>query len=315
MTLRTFALVVALWTGSANAEDPAIATLQEWLSQPEGNIDLAHAKVALDHAIDPSIDIDATLREVGEWVARVRARFPPDANNGTRLELLLSTLYEPGPWNNHRPFTYDYTDPRDSDVRNTFLSTYLERRTGQCVVMPIALVVIGQKLGLPVTLTTAPYHVLVKYGDDVTSQWRNIEATSGRLYFDSQYEQSLRIPPEAIEQGTFLRPYTQRESVALFATTALLPFFQQQRKPERTLHAANLILGANPDDVVAMTYQGDAWYAKARASGWRAWTSADWTRYGKLFNQRKAESTATDEFQSSEWPADTPNPHMNRAVP
>ena len=61
MTLRTFALVVALWTGSANAEDPAIATLQEWLSQPEGNIDLAHAKVALDHAIDPSIDIDATL--------------------------------------------------------------------------------------------------------------------------------------------------------------------------------------------------------------------------------------------------------------
>ena len=43
MTLRAFALVVGLWAGTAQAEDPTIATLQAWLSKPEGTIDLAHA--------------------------------------------------------------------------------------------------------------------------------------------------------------------------------------------------------------------------------------------------------------------------------
>lgn len=290
MTLRASAFALLFWVGSANAEETAIATLQTLLSGTEGTIDLAHAKVTLDHAIDPSINIDATLRDVDEWVAKVRDRFPPSASSKTKLETLISTLYESGAWNEHRPFTYDYTDPRGGDLRNTFLSTYFQRRQGQCVVMPIALVVIGQKLGLPVTLTTAPYHVLVKYGDDATGEWTNIEATSGRVHFDSQYEESLRIPPDAIGQGTFLRPYSQRESVALFATTTLLPFLQQQRQPERTLHATKLILAANPNDVVAMTYQGDAWYAKAQSLGWRAWTDADWTRYMELFNQRKSGS-------------------------
>lgn len=272
-----------------------MATLQEWLSKPEGTIDLAQAKVALDHAIDPSIDVEAALREVDAWSAKARARFPPNASNQAKLELLVSTLLDPGPWNDHRPFTYDYDDPRGGDLRNTFLSTYFERRKGQCVAMPIAIVVIGQKLGLPVTMTTAPYHVLVKFGDDATGQWTNLEATSGKFHFDSQYEESLRIPKEAKDQGTFLRPYSQRESVALFATTTLLPHLKAQRQPEQLLQATNLILAINPLDVVAMTYQADFWYAKAESLGWRAWTEADWSRYLDHFATRKNENEATAE--------------------
>lgn len=274
----------------AAADSHAIATLRRWLAEPEGRIDLARAKVELDHAMDPSVDVDATLRRVDEWVSTIAARVPANASGKQTLDVVLSTIHVAGPWNDHRPFGFDFTDPRGGDLRNTFLSTYLDKRRGQCVVMPVALVVIGQKLGLPVTLATAPYHILVKFGDDEIGQWRNVEATSGRIYFDSQYEDSLRIPPEAIEQGTFLRPLTQRESVALFATATVLPFLQKAGRHDELLQATDLVLAASPGDVIAMTFRAEAWYAKAEARGWRAWSKSDWERYFEHFANRKQEA-------------------------
>lgn len=294
------------------------------LLTPESQIDLAKAKIAIDRMIDPKVDAESTLRLLDQWVAKVRARFPPGASNKTKINLLISTLYESGAWNDYRPFRYDFEDPFGKDLDNTLLSTYLRKRKGQCVIMPITFVLLGQKLGLPVTMTTAPYHVMVKYGDEEIGQWTNLEATSGRFYPDSGYEHALRIPPEAIKNETFMRPYSQKESVALFATATLVPFYKRQRQPEQILQATDLILQANPKDVVAMTHRGDAyyllieqrfkskypvasqipapeqdefkaysrqnleWYAKAEALGWKEWTPADWDKYLNHFAGQKS---------------------------
>lgn len=243
-------------------EDANIAELRRLLQQPEGAIDLAQAKVAIDRMVDPTVDTGKTLGQLDQWADKVHARFPPEASNRVKLDLLISTLYQPGPWNDYRPFGYDFRDPRGEDIAGVFLSNYLAKRKGQCAIMPIAFVLLGQKLGLPVTMSTAPYHLLVKYGDEDIGQWTNVEATSGRIYPDSGYERSpvLNIPPEGIAQGTFLRPYTQRESVALFATTTLAPYYREKHQPERLLQVANLILEANSKDAVAMTLKGDAYY-------------------------------------------------------
>lgn len=255
---------------------------------------------------------------------KVRARFPPGASNKVKVDLLVSTLYEPGLWNDYQPFTYDFTDPYGGDIRNTLLSTFLAKRQGQCVSMPITFVLLGQKLGLPVTMTTAPYHLIAKYGDEEIGQCMNLEATSGRFHYDSGYEQSLRISPEAIRQSTFLRPYTQRESVALFATATLAPFYKQRRQPEQMLKVTELILEASPRDAVAMTLRGDAyyllieqrfknkyplaeqiplveqeefksysrqnleWYSKAEKLGWREWSDAQWADYLDHFAKQKS---------------------------
>ena len=308
-------------TSSSNA-----AVLRQLLAQPEGAIDLARAKIAIDQIVDPSIDADATLRLVDEWAAKARARFPAGASNKVKMDLLISTLYKPGPWNDNRPFGYDYSDPFGTIVKNTLLSTYLRTRKGQCVIMPIAFLVIGQRLGLPLTMTTAPYHLIVKYGDEEQGQWTNFEATSGLFHADSGYEQSLRIPPEATRQDTFLRPYTQQETVALFATASLLPYYRERKQAERMLAATDLVLKTNPKDVIAMTIRGDAyyllieqqfkskypqaeqipqdlratyldyskqnhaWYSKAEALGWRQWGPEDRQRYLQHFNNMKTKS-------------------------
>jgi hypothetical protein len=123
-----------------------------------------------------------------------------------------------------------------------------------------------------------------------------------------------------------ISPYTQRESVALFATATLAPTLKTKRQPELLLQVTELILAANPKDVIAMTLRGDAyyalieqrfmskypkaeqipaakreeylsyirqngeWYAKATALGWREWTQAQWDDYVKHFINMKSKS-------------------------
>lgn len=45
-------------------EDTNIAELRRLLQQPEGSIDLAEAKVAVDRMVDPAVDIRKTLDQL-----------------------------------------------------------------------------------------------------------------------------------------------------------------------------------------------------------------------------------------------------------
>ncbi|MDM7574075.1 hypothetical protein QT894_18600, partial [Xanthomonas fragariae] len=207
-----------------------------------------------------------------------------------------------------------------------FRCDYFVTRKGQCVIMPIAFLIIGQRLGLPLTITTAPYHLIVKHGDEEQGQWTNFEATSGLFHPDGGYEQAMNIPSEATRNDTFLRPFTQRETVSLFASASLLPYYREQKQAERILAATDLILKANPKDVNAMTARGDAyyllieerfkakypqaeqipmelraeyldysrqnhaWYERAEALGWRQWGPAEKQRYLQHFNNMKVQS-------------------------
>lgn len=313
-------------TPSASPDAANISTLRQLLKQPEGSLDLALAKATIDRMVDSKVDIQGTLLQLDQWAAKVRGRFPPNATNKVKVDILISTLYKPGPWNDYRPFAYDFTDPFGKNLHNSLLSTYLERRKGQCVVMPIAIVLMGQKLGLPMTLTTAPYHLIAKYGDQEQGAWINLDATSGLFHPDSGYEQALKISQEAIKNETFLRPYSQRESVAVFATAVLAPYYLQNKKPNRAIQVIDLVLEANHKDVFAMTLKANAyimlvdqrfrskyplaeqippaeqeeflaynrsiteWRSKAEALGWREWTKADWNDYLKRFEQQKSVS-------------------------
>lgn len=143
---------------------------------------------------------------------------------------------------------------------------------------------------------------------------------------DSGYEQAMSIPSEATRNDTFLLPFSQRETVALFATASLLPHYRERKQAERMLAASDLILAANPKDVNAMTFRGDAyymlieqrfrakypkaeqiplelraeyldygkqnlaWYEKAEALRWRQWGLAERQRYLQHFNNMKTQS-------------------------
>jgi len=307
----------------AQKQDATLEPLRALLSTPEPQLDLAKAKLTIDHMIDPTIDVPGTLKQLDILAAKIKARFPAGATKRAKVDILLSSLYEPGPWNDYRSFSYDLNDPFGKAIRNKLISTYLISRKGNCVSMPILFVILGQKLDLNVTLATAPEHLLVKFGDDEKQQWLNIEATAGGFKFDSSYERETGISPTAIENAIYLRPLSQRESVAIMMST-LMQFYGDQNQQIRRIAVADLALTVDPKDVAAMQAKGAAyylliqqryrskyskaeqippdkrqdylnlsrenllWYAKAEALGWTEPTRTQDANYLKSIQREKA---------------------------
>lgn len=241
---------------AAHAEKaPAhLQPLRSFLATSGEHPDLLQAKLLIDAIIDPGTDPKAVITQVETLAAQVHGRFPANAPSRVRLDLLLSSLYEPGPWNGQRPFAYELDDPLGKNPRTRLLAHYLETRRGNCVSMPILFAILGQKLGLPVTLAAAPQHILVKYlADD--GQWLNVEATSGGFKYDSTYERDLGISPRAVESGIYLRPLTQREAVSRMLGT-LMEHYRRTARGTDLIATADLALSLDARHVEATLHAG-----------------------------------------------------------
>lgn len=215
------------------------------------------AKLALDRIIDPASDEGTVHKYIQKLVAATRAFAGPRASEGAKLDAVRKALYEAGPWNDHRPFTYDQDDPLGQNIQNKLLSVYLKTRRGNCVTMPTLFIIVGRGIGLNLTLTTAPLHVLVRYTGPGRRPF-NIEATSGGKFArDEWYRQNWPMSNRAIERGLYLRTHTDRETVALMANTVLEYLIQAGRNQE-AVAVADAILAANPKDGYTMVKKGSA---------------------------------------------------------
>jgi regulator of sirC expression with transglutaminase-like and TPR domain len=264
LPLILFAICAMSVGSTARAGSPGneleleLKSIDALLATPEQDVDLARAKLTIDRLIDPSIDVETTVAQLHALAQAVVARLPAGASRSDQHALLLSTLYEPGPWNDHRPFSYDLENPLGTDIQAKLLSTYLRTRKGNCVSMPILVTLLADRLGLPATLATAPEHVLTKVVDD-RGQWLNIEATDGGFKYDSSYERELGISAKAIENGIYLRPLSRREAIGVMLAT-LMEFYNATGQHERQITVAERALSLNANDVVAMQHLGGANY-------------------------------------------------------
>lgn len=235
------------------------ASLRAQFQLPDDRVDYAAAKLVVDRLIDPSTDTVAVRRQLDEWERAVRSNVPASPTARQVLDALFKTFYEPGPWNQNRPFTYDLDDPLGRNARNKQLATYLATRKGNCVSMPILFLILGQRLGLTVALATAPNHLLVKFADDEQQMWLNVEATAGGFKYDSSYQRETGITETALDNGLYLRPLLPHEGVGAIAGT-LMEHYGAKKDADALMAVADLALAANPKDPVAMIWKANAYY-------------------------------------------------------
>lgn len=227
------------------------------VSRAMKSTDFFSAKIALDRVIDPSIHAESVEKKIQRFIDAARTLAGSRASEGAKLDAVRKVLYEVGPWNDNRPFTYDQDDPLGENVRNKLLSTYLKTRRGNCVTMPTLFMIVGRGIGLNLTLTTAPLHVLVRYTRPGIHPF-NIEATSGGNFArDEWYRQKLPMSDKAIESGLYLRTHTDKQTISLMATTVLDYLYTAGRNDE-AVAVADAILAANPKDGYTMIRKGSA---------------------------------------------------------
>lgn len=275
------------------------------LRQRSADIDLVEAKLAIDHLIDPSLDVQANLRLLGSMVEQIKAMPAFGTTETAKLAALRKYLYQAGDWNDFRPYQYDLSDPLGTRISNKLLAQYISSRKGNCVTMPVLFVLLGELLGLEVAAATAPKHVLAKWKNEA-GEWINLETTSGaNPARDAWIREQMPMTDEAIANRVYLQPLTKNETVALMATTLAEHYFSRAEY-DRAIAIADLVLEQYPRNAETMVLKAAAFgrlrskrfgtnaaipeaqidhfeylsrksrslFAQAEALGWRAETDA-----------------------------------------
>lgn len=238
--------------------DPKLDVIRTLLDTPEDEIDLARAKLAIDHMVDPTIDPAAVLVRLESMVKSIEGLLPVGASKGDKLEVLRTYLYVSGPHNSFSPYTYDIEDPEGTSLRGRLLTTYLERKKGNCVSMPVLFVILGQRLGLDVTIGRAPYHFFVMYRDE-SGRTMNIEATSGGHWARDEWIQAQSgMEPQAVESGLYMRFLGKREVVAEMTET-LAALYRMEGKYEELHGLAQIILSHFPNNELGILSEHTAY--------------------------------------------------------
>ncbi len=235
------------------------------LLQPEKRIDLLELKLAVDKIIDPSIDVAATRSKFESMVSAIQKSLPTTASSGETLQAIRQYLYGKGPWNNFQPFQYDFNDPDGKSMHLKLLSNYFLTRKGNCVSMPILMMLIADRLGLDVSLSYAPAHILMKFTEAESGKTFNVEATSGGGFSrDQWYQESMSVTDEEIRNGVYLKKLTRMETA--YALADLLgERYIDLKAYDKALDVFKRALIRNPNSVQFMLSIG-GYYAKIYAA-------------------------------------------------
>jgi regulator of sirC expression with transglutaminase-like and TPR domain len=239
---------------------PEAKRLRAILQQPESKMDFGKITLTIDNMIDPKLDVAAGMKRIDEMVARIRSMLSTAPSDNEKLTALTKYLYVSGAWNDYQPYRYDFNDPMGTKLSNKLLQNYITSKRGNCVSMPILFIVLGSRLGLNVSASTAPSHVLVKYTDPDSNITYNLEATSGALPSrDEWYKEKMPMIDEAIANGLYLQKLTKRETAVVIADV-LAEHYDQIHEYEKALAIADILLEYYPKFAGVMLFKGHCYY-------------------------------------------------------
>lgn len=325
------AIVYVCSSVHAKAVDPIAEKnhklLESILNLPEDQIDLAVVKLTVDHMIEPTIDVAATLRKIDVMAKEVGVSFRYAQNEWDKVQFLREYVYKPGPWNDNVPYQYDLDDPSGRKLENKSLAAYLTNKKGNCVSMPILFVILGQKVGLDIGMARAPMHYLAKYRS-ADGELHNFETTNiGETASLADYQKIFPMSALAIKNGLYLRYLSKRETAAEMMVT-LMEYYSSKQQAENKIALAKMVLKYFPQNVSTMLNLGNGhfeivrrdvlskykteekipkserpraaelikefnfWYDKAESLGWRRPSQEDEDKYMKYIQKVKSERNA-----------------------
>lgn len=233
--------------------------LQSLLKNTNEKSDLARIKLTIDKMIDPSVDIEDNLKKIDDLVSQIRAMLADKKNpsDSEKMNALRQYIYDAGPWNNYQPFHYDLEHPEGTYLTEKLLPVYISTKKGNCISMPILFAIVGQRIGLDVTLSTAPTHVFVKYTDRSTGSTINIETTSGGHPAREEWiSKQSPMTDKAIQAGMYMKRLSKQEAAAVIGVT-VAEYFRATEQYRKAIILSEILLQYYPVDAASMTLAGD----------------------------------------------------------
>ena len=231
--------------------------IEEILELSEDQIDLGLSALIIEKQYHPNIDIDDSLKEIDRIVATVKQMPEYGDSSLEKMGAVLRYFYTPSKWNQFKAYQYDLDDLKAEKNPVSTVSYLLKTRYGNCVSMPTLLTTVAQRLGINVSLATAPTHVYARYTDEEGTT--NIEATSGTLLTDESYIRNFDIHEDALKNKIYLESLSKKEAIAVL----LVELARGQMHKGNYLNAydtADLALKYHPKLARAMLVKGNVFY-------------------------------------------------------
>jgi|GEM_PF-675957 len=242
-----------------NPEKTELEQIQVLLGTPDSRVDFAKTKLTIDKIIDPTVDVEANLKLIDSMVADIEEMLEPDALELEKVLALRKYLYDSGAWNDEKPFSYDLADPLGQSKTSRLLHNYLRTRKGNCVSMPILHAILGRKLGLDMTLSTAPLHVFVIFTNE-QGHSVNIEATSGgHPSRDIWYQQKIPMTKLAVSNGVYMKKLSDKEAVVVMAKDLASRYLADGRHKE-AIELSNELIKGFPSYAPLYLVRGSSFY-------------------------------------------------------
>ncbi len=127
---------------------------EQFLKQPDNQINLAEAALLLARLEYPELDVSGYMKRIHQLADEVRSRLPDNPNAGDTLNQLNQVLFVEKGFEGNSDHYYD--------PRNSFLNDVLDRKLGIPISLSILYIELGQELGLPLAGVSFPGHFLVK---------------------------------------------------------------------------------------------------------------------------------------------------------
>lgn len=257
MQLKAIAVVLLFLIATPVLASTPTEVVRTILQTPDSELSYERAKLAFDKIIDPQFDQAAVVAEI-DRLAKSARDITASETDVEKLKAIRQTLYDAGRWNFNSPFAYDHNDPYGRDIRSKLLATYMETRRGNCVSMPILHLIVGERLGLNVSLSTAPLHIFLRYTNPQNGRSIAIEPTSGGHPAREQwYRERVAITDTQVNSGIYLAQLSKRESIALMAST-VTEWLMSEGRYQEAIDVADIVLKNFPKDVHALLTRASA---------------------------------------------------------
>ncbi len=215
--------------------DPFVA---EWISfSSDARYNLVEKCLKLAQILEyPDLNIQEQIEKINE-IAKSLKVLLSDVKNPTYLismlnEYLFQTLEFKGD-------TDDYYNPK-----NNFLNEVLDKKSGIPITLSIIYVEVAKRIGLDLTITGFPSHVVVKYNEEMIldpfggGRLLDVEDLDEILY--QNFEEEIEFAPEMLDE-------LPQDKALIRILRNLKSSYAQSYAYDKAMRCTNMILAVEPD--------------------------------------------------------------------
>ncbi len=156
-------------------------------------------------------DIDAIKYKVSNMIVAKNLQRYKTAGNWAVFTFMMDSIKE----NDFKPYKYDFENfMGDKDYLSFMVANLLKTKRGNCHSLPYLYKILADEVNVEAFLALAPMHIFIKHKDEQTKWW-NLELTSGTFSRTSFIIESFNVSDAGMESGLYMKPLTDKESVAL----------------------------------------------------------------------------------------------------